>query len=265
MKKIIYCAALLMIVVTFGLYGIPDVTGAEKKPVAKKGGKAEQKAASIEAAGTLSKDHPEIPAGITCVDCHEVKLDAKTTATQAWLEGAYLKYNPGEGVMPQDKVKEEIAKFIGGRKGKRTFVLGTCINNTPLTTTADFSFDPETMTLYGLHEKGTVKLLHIKQNPRVSLNWHKEFENWGDVQCGQFIGTAELLDGTSPEFEKVLVDCYPYEEMAAKMKLEPAQAREMVKKGMVLSKITVNEVTLNLSAFEKQGMRKYQRWIRPAK
>ena len=81
----------------------------------------------------------------------------------------------------------------------------------------------------------------------------------------QFIGTAELIEGTNPEFEKVLLDIYPYEELATAMKIEPQQAREMVKKGMLLSKITINQVTVNSSAFEKDGMRKYQRWVRPAK
>ncbi len=148
------------------------------------------------------------------------------------------------------------------KNSKRTCVLGTSLNNVPLTTTADFAFDPDTMTLYGLHEKGTTKLLHIKQNPKVSLNWHEEFKTWGTVLCAQFIGTAELIDGSNPEFEKVLVEIYPYEELAKKMKIEPQQAREMIKKGMLLSKITVNQVTVNSSAFEKDGMRKYQRWMR---
>jgi len=48
------------------------------------------------------------------------------------------------------------------------------------------------------------------------------------------------------------------------MKIELPQAREMVKKGMVISKITCSQITVNNSAFEKTGMRKYQRWNRPA-
>ena len=231
---------------------------------------AEKKAAAkpkqIEAAASsLSANHPEIPQGVSCNDCHEVKLDAKTTATQAWLQGPYLKYAAGQGVMPQDQIKAEIAKIMLGKKLKRTCVLGTSLNNVPLTTTADFVLDPDTMTLYGLHEKGTTKLLHIKQNPKVSLNWHEEFKTWGTVLCAQFIGTAELIEGSNPEAEKILVDIYPYEELAKNMKIEPQQAREMIKKGMLISKITCNQITVNNSAFEKDGMRKYQRWERPAK
>lgn len=217
------------------------------------------------AASVISPDHPEIPEGVTCNDCHEVKLDAKTTATEVWLHGQYVKYAPGEGIMPQKRLKAEIVKLMGGKKQKRTCVLGTSLNNVPLTTTADFTLDPDTMTLYGLHEKGTTKLFHIQQNHKASLNWHEEFTSWGTVLCAQFIGTAELLDGTSPEFEKVLLDIYPYEELAKAMKIELKQAREMVKKGMILSKITCSQVTVNSSAFEKEGMRKYQRWNRAGK
>jgi hypothetical protein len=216
---------------------------------------------SATAAG-ISENHPEVEAGMSCVDCHSVKIDAQTSATQAWLSGEYLKFSAGQGVMPREELNKQILGILGGRKDKRTFVLGTCINNTPLTTTADFSLDPETMTLYGLHEKNTIKLFHIQQNPRVGMNWHEEFKSWGKVLCVQIIGHAELLEGTDPEFERILQDCIPYEELAAAMKLEPAQARAMIKAGMVMSKITAEQITVNSSAFEPLGFRKYQRWER---
>lgn len=212
----------------------------------------------------ISPDHPEVEAGLSCVDCHSVKLDAQTTATKGWLSGDYLKYAAGEGVMGQDDAKKAIVDIVGGCKEKRTFVLGTCINNTPLTTTADFTLDPETMTLYGMHEKGTTKLFHIQQNPRVSMNWHEEFKSWGKVLCVQVIGNAVLLEGSDPEFERVLTECIPYEELAAAMKLQPERARAMVKAGMVMSKITAEQITVNSSAFETLGFRKYQRWERTA-
>jgi len=222
---------------------------------------------SATAAG-ISENHPAVEAGMSCVDCHSVKLDAQTSATQAWLSGENLKFSAEVGVMQWEELNKQILGILGGRKDKRTFVLGTCINNTPLTTTADFSLDPETMTLYGLHEKNTIKLFHIQQNPRVSMNWHEEFKSWGKVLCVQVIGTAVLLEGSDPEFERVLTGCIPYEELAAAMKLDLEKARAMVKAGMVMSKITVDTVTINNSAFEQQGLRKYQRWERasaPAK
>lgn len=218
---------------------------------------------SANAAG-ISPDHPEVEAGLSCVDCHSVKLDAQTTATKVWLSGDYLKYAAGEGIMPREDVKKAIVEILGGRKHNRTFVLGTCINNTPLTTTADFVLDPQTMTLYGMHEKGTTKLFHIQQNPRVSMNWHEEFESWGKVLCVQAIGRAELLEGSDPEFDRVLTECIPYEELAAAMKIDTERARAMVKAGMLMSKITIDTVTVNNSAFEQNGLRKYQRWERAA-
>lgn len=251
---------ILCIIGALCLYG-----GFVAAETAKKGAqKVEKKAATkeIAASSMISKDHPEIPEGVSCVDCHEIKLDAKTTATEVWLRGKYVKYNEGEGVMEPEQVRQEIVKILGGKKQKRTCVLATSINNTPLSTTADFVLDPDTMNMYGLHEKGTTKLFHIMQNPRVSLNWHKEFETWGNVLCVQCIGTAELIDGTNPEMEKVLQDVYPYEEMGKAMKLEPQVARDMIKKGMLMTKITLKQVTVNNSAFEKDGKRKYQRWVR---
>jgi len=216
------------------------------------------------AAAGISPNHPVVEDGLSCVDCHSVKLDAQTTATKVWLSGNYLKYAAGEGIMPQQDVQKAFIDIVGGRKDKRTFVLGTCINNTPLTTTADFTLDPETMTLYGMHEKGTTKLFHIQQNPRVSMNWHEEFKSWGKVLCTQVIGHAVLLEGSEPEFDRVLTECVPYEELAAAMKIDPEKARAMVKAGMVMTKITINTVTIANTAFEQQGMRKYQRWERTA-
>jgi nitroimidazol reductase NimA-like FMN-containing flavoprotein (pyridoxamine 5'-phosphate oxidase superfamily) len=223
-----------------------------------------QKTPAVEIGATagISPDHPEIPAGVSCVDCHEVAVDAATSATEVWLRGNYIKYGEGEGIMPPERIRSAIVTMIGGKKQARTMVLATCINNTPLSTTADFVLDPATMTLYGLHEVNTVKLHHIRQNPRVSLNWHEDFESWGMVKCLQIIGRAELLEGTSPEFERVLIEMYPYEELARGMKLELGQAREMVRKGMLLSKISVAQVTANCSEFEKNGFRKYQQWKR---
>jgi nitroimidazol reductase NimA-like FMN-containing flavoprotein (pyridoxamine 5'-phosphate oxidase superfamily) len=264
MTKKVNMQCALIAVMALCLYGGFADADTAKKAAPAVSQKIEKKAASKEITATtmISKDHPEIPEGISCVDCHEIKFDAQTTATEVWMKGKYIKYNEGEGMMNADQVRQEIVKILGGKKQKRTCVLATCINNTPLSTTADFVLDPDTMTIYGLHEKGTTKLFHIMQNPRVSLNWHREFETWGNVLCVQCIGTAELVDGANPEMEKVLQGVYPYEDMAQAMKLEPQVAREMVKKGMLMTKITLHQVTVNNSDFEKEGKRKYQRWER---
>ncbi|MBN2031358.1 pyridoxamine 5'-phosphate oxidase family protein [bacterium] len=223
---------------------------------------AAKEAKAIEVEASLTDDHPAIEEGITCADCHEIKLDAKTTATQIWLTGEYLGFAKNEGAMTNEKVREEIIKAMGGKKKTGTCVLGTCINNTPMTTTAEFTLNPDTMTLHGMHEKGTAKLLHIKQNPRVSLNWHKEFIDWSDALCIQFIGHAELIEGTNPEFEKIMIDCLPYEKNATQRKITLDQARNMAKQMMIITKITVDEATITNMQFRKEGCRPWQRWMR---
>jgi len=226
---------------------------------------ASQEAKAIDVGASLSDDHPAIEEGVTCADCHEIKLDAKTTATQVWLTGNYLGFAPNEGVLSNDRVKDEIIKAMGGKKQTRTCVLATCVNNTPLTTTAEFTLDQDKMTLHGMHEKGTTKLLHIKQNPRISLNWHKEFTGWaGTTFCVQFIGHAEIVEATDPAFEKIMVDCIPYEKSAQERKVTLEQARGMAKQMMVITRITIDEATITNMEFRKEGVRPWQRWARKA-
>jgi hypothetical protein len=247
---------LFSIAFTWSSYGMTTLSAKDVKV------QAEKEAKPIEVEASLSDDHPVIEEGVTCADCHEIKLDAKTTATQVWLTGEYLGFAKNEGAMKNEKVKEEIVKAMGGKKKTGTCVLGTCINNTPTTTTAEFTLNPDTMTLHGIHEKGTAKLLQIKQNPRVSLNWHKEFTDWGLTLCVQFVGRAELIEGTDPEFEKILTDCIPYEKSAKQRKITLEQARTMVKQMMLITKIVVDEATITNMQFRKEGYRPWQRWTR---
>jgi nitroimidazol reductase NimA-like FMN-containing flavoprotein (pyridoxamine 5'-phosphate oxidase superfamily) len=225
---------------------------------------ASKEAKAIDVSASLSDDHPVIEEGVTCADCHEIKLDAKTTATQVWLAGNYLGFAPNEGVLTNERVKEEIIKAMGGKKQTRTCVLATCINNTPLTTTAEFTLDQDNMTLHGMHEKGTAKLLHIKQNPRVSLNWHKDFTGFAGTFCVQFIGHAEIVEATDPAFEKIMIDCIPYEKSATERKVTVEQARAMAKQMMVITRITIDEATITNMEFRKEGFRPWQRWTRKA-
>jgi len=223
---------------------------------------ASQEAKAIEVGASLSDNHPAIDEGVTCADCHEIKLDAKTTATQVWLAGNYLGFAPNEGAFTNDRVKEEIIKAMGGKKQTRTCVLATCINNTPLTTTAEFTLDQDNMTLHGMHEKGTTKLMHIKQNPRVSVNWHKDFTGFAGTFCVQFVGHAELIEGTDPAFEKIMIDCIPYEKSAQERKITPEQVRAVTKQMMLITRITIDEATITNMEFRKEGFRPWQRWTR---
>jgi len=247
---------LFSIALTWSSYGMTTLSAKEVKVQAAKEAKA------IEVEASLSDDHPAIEEGVTCADCHEIKLDAKTTATQVWLTGEYLGFAKNEGAMKNEKVKEAIIEVMGGKKHFKTCVLSTCINNVPLSTTAEFVLDEDKMTLHSMHEKGTEKLLHIKQNPRVSLNWHKEFTGFAFTLCIQFGGHAELIEGSDLEYERILKEVIPYEERATARKLPLDKARAMFKQMMLISKITVDEATITDMRFRKKGYRPWQRWTR---
>ena len=269
MKKLILgCIAVLTVICFIGYCG---AIAAEKKASKDQKKSAQQtKAKSIDAAATLDSNHPPYEPGYTCNDCHEIKVDAKTTATQIWLYGESPGKKAGEGVMPKDKLWQEILKVIGGKKFEsHTYVLGTCMNNVPLTTTAEFTLNPEKKVLYGFHEKGTEKLNQIKNNPKVSLNWHKEFKSFADFCCVQIKGHAELIESKDPEFEQALINFLPYERGARvpqdatphQREEHLKQFRESLKKGgFVISKIYIDQITMATIEFTKEGFRRYQRW-----
>ena len=264
------CLGLFLIVsfvtVCSGLFAAQEASKPKTEPA------APAEAKSIDAAAAYESTHPAIEPGLACNDCHEIKLDANTTATQLWLSGEWGAKKAGEGIMPRDQVWQEIVKVIGGIKtDSKTFVLATSINNVPLTTTAEFTLDSEKKVLYGFHEAGTEKLVHIRNNPQVSLNFHEEFVGFtGNYLCCQIRGRAELLDGTSPEFEQVMINFLPYEEGARVPKDATPQQREEqlakwrqgVKNSFFISKITIDRITIISRDFAKQGLRMAQRWER---
>lgn len=216
----------------------------------------------IEVNASIGEDHPEIEEGISCNDCHEVKLDAKTTATEVWLTGDYLKWKAGEGIMEKEKVWERIVEIFKQKGFKRTFVLATSFNNRPSTTTAEFALDPKKKVLYGLHEKGTTKLMHIKHNPYVSLNWHREFDdNFANIICIQVVGKAELFDGSAKAFEEGL-SVYPYQYGAVARKLTDEQWKTIIKKEMIMTRITIETITLVDGSLAGSDYRTSQRWTR---
>lgn len=248
--------ALLAGILIWGVYGTDNGYGEEEK----KAVPAEAK--PIDADASITDEHPAIEEGVTCNDCHEVKLDAYTTATEAWLVGDYLKWKAGEGMMPKEKVWERVVEIFKGKDFKRTMVLGTSFNNRPTTTTAEFALDPKQKFLYGLHEKSTAKLIHIKLNPYVCLNWHLEFDdNFLNTLCIQVVGKAEILDGTSKEFEEGL-RVYPYQYGAAARKITVEQWKEIIKKEMLMLKITIDEVILVDGSLAGTEYRTSQKWTR---
>ena len=105
--------------------GYQGMLSAADKKARNEQGKAEQaaKAKAIDTSATLDSTHPEVEAGFSCNDCHEIKLDAKTTATQVWLSGESPGKKTGEGLMPKEKVWEAVVK---DHRRKETGVQNLC-------------------------------------------------------------------------------------------------------------------------------------------
>ena len=264
-RCIAFTVSTFLIVGLCGLLAASEEKSQKKEP-------AQSEAKSIDATSAADNNHPPIEPGLSCNDCHEIQLDANTTATQLWISGEWGAKEAGEGVMPKEQLWEEIVKILGGIKmDSKTYVLGTSLNNIPLTTTAEFTLDPQKKVFYGFHEQGTEKLLHIQNNPHVSLNWHKEFVGFGgDYLCCQIWGRAELIDGASPEYEQILIDFLPYEDGARVPRDANPQQREEhlkkfrqgIKKGFYICKITIDRITVISLDFSKQDFRRVQRWER---
>jgi nitroimidazol reductase NimA-like FMN-containing flavoprotein (pyridoxamine 5'-phosphate oxidase superfamily) len=150
----------------------------------------------------LTEDHPEYARGMVCVECHEVAFDAITTSTKIFL----LNYKQ----LSNDEVWKRIETFLPGRE---RFVLTTVYNNEPTATTVDMVLDKGEKCLYVLCEKGTEKLMHIKQNPRVCAVHFKGWtlaeaerdkklkQEWISVQIR---GNAEVIPPSDPQFETLV-------------------------------------------------------------
>jgi len=247
--------AVLSSLLIIGIYAANATAETENKP-------AESTAKKIEATATIESDHPAVEEGISCNDCHEITLDANTAATQAWLTGDYLKFKAGEGIMPRDQLWNRIVDIFKQKDNKRTMVLATAVNNNPLTTTAEYAIDPENGILYGLHEKSTEKLFHIRNNPSVCLNWHREFDdNFLNTLCIQVVGKAEIISGTDKRFLQGL-DIYPYQYGAAPRKMTVEQWKNIIIKEMEMTKIVIEQITLVDGQLAKSDFRTSQRWIR---
>jgi uncharacterized pyridoxamine 5'-phosphate oxidase family protein len=156
----------------------------------------------IKADQVLTEDHPEYARGMVCVECHEVAFDAITTSTKIFL----LNYRQ----LSNDEVWKKIETFLPGRE---RFALTTVYNNEPTATTVDMVLDRDEKCLYVLCEKGTEKLMHIKQNPRICAVHFKGWtlaeaeqdkslkKEWISVQIR---GNAEVIPPGDPQFGKLV-------------------------------------------------------------
>ncbi len=156
----------------------------------------------IKADQVLTKDHPEYARGMVCVECHDVGFDAVTNSTRQFM----LNYSQ----LPNDKVWGKIVVFLPGRE---RFVLATSFNNKPIATTVDMVMDKVEKVFYVLCEKGTEKLMQIRQNPQVCA---ASFQGWKlsearknkdlkkEWRSVQIRGTAEVIESRDPRFEELL-------------------------------------------------------------
>jgi len=192
-------------------------------------------------------------------------IDGVTCATETWLYGKFSGFEPGAGIMTNQQIQQHIAEYMGGRKDNRIVMLSSTYNNYPVATPAEYTLDPDTMTLYGIHETNTEKLLQIERNPYVSLSLHEEFNDFeSQIKSVQVKGVAVIIDGSDPEFECILADILPFEEEYGKYfpDLSPEALIQLLKVATVLTKITLYEATLADTTFKASGFRPYQRWLR---
>ena len=77
----------------------------------------------------------------------------------------------------------------------------------------------------------------------------------------QFMGTAELFEGTTKEFDEGL-SIYYFEYGAEAQKIPVEQMKQMMKKGMIMTRITVDQITITDSTLKNEGFRTRQRWTR---
>jgi len=189
----------------------------------------------------LKKDHPEIET-LACMECHVIKTDTVTTATQRFLAR--------EGAIGNEKLWEEIVAFFGKRQ---SCVLATSINNEPYVTTIDFALDPMNKVMYALSEKGTRKLGQMKMNPKVALEYHQP-RDWNAkiFRCLQMRGEAQVLSAGDPRFDEGLKI------------FEPQLEVEVIKRGMDMTFFTPKEILFYDNLRKEKGLNIFQLWMRQA-
>jgi len=198
----------------------------------------------------LPPEHQEIDLKTSCMICHNYKIDATTTATKQMVRVGRK--------LDKDVLWKRIAEHLGGGKQTKTMVMATSLNNIPLTTTCDQMLDPKEKILYAFYEIGTEKLSHLRENPYVSLQWHKPWENdFSKVLCVQVRGSAKLFDGSSTEIEEGIKIYFPT--------IPEENRKELlsrVKVNMVMCKTTIDQLILFEGTLLTQGLSSYQMWRR---
>jgi nitroimidazol reductase NimA-like FMN-containing flavoprotein (pyridoxamine 5'-phosphate oxidase superfamily) len=146
----------------------------------------------------MSNAHMSYPRGMTCAECHNVEFDGKTSATEQFMANF--------PAMSNAEIWKKIEVFLPGRERFALTTVST--DNEPLATTVDMVLDQDEKVLYVVSEKGTEKLLHLRENPAVGA---VRFKGWTVADGGkqewrsvQIRGTAEMLDSSDPMFMELL-------------------------------------------------------------
>jgi len=187
----------------------------------------------------MPDDHQEIET-VACMECHTIKTDAVSTATKRFLER--------EGTLKNEELWKEIVEFFGKRQST---VLATTINNEPYVTTIDFALDPVRKVFYALSEKGTRKLIQIKMNPKVALEYHQP-RDWKTkvFRCLQMRGEARTFTADDPQFDEGL------------RIFEPQIDVEMIKRGMDMTCFTPQEILFYDNLRKERRLNIFQLWER---
>jgi len=211
--------------------------------------------------GDKPKNHIPYDEEIACAKCHPIKIkdiDGYSSATIT-IKKSKL------GEMPKAELEDRIAEVLGGKKGREIYVLSTSYNNKPLATVIEFVIDPETLTFYSMSEKQTEKLFHIYENSQVSFAYVKPAENYFKDTLGvQVVGTAKLLTGKDPEFEKGLEIYLPsLLPMLPTPLNDPAQLnafKEKIRGSKIMTRITPERIVLKDISLRAKGLRLTQIW-----
>ncbi|MDL2220136.1 hypothetical protein LJC55_00525 [Eubacteriales bacterium OttesenSCG-928-N14] len=173
------------------------------------------------------------------VACGEGKTDAqleaegwvKNPAENGWikkeepdsLSGSSYKLDP-EKQLTQEQIRQLAMEYLRGweytkENGKTVwsyremYPIATSKGGNPGISSVEYVLDPETMCLYTGNEKGTQKMIHMKENPYVELYWVKQiaeedyipqrndyWASYGVKICGRYIEIEP--DMNDPEFIK---------------------------------------------------------------
>lgn len=194
--------------------GAEEVTAEKATPKAVNVGAGEMGVAAVVIEGgpikadqVLTPGHPPYGRGMVCVECHQVAFDAVTTSTKQFM----MNYPR----LSNEEVWKKIEAFLPGRE---RFVLTTVYNNEPTATTVDMVLDKEEKCLYVLCEKGTEKLMHIRQNPRICAVHYAGWtvaeaqqnkgakQEWRSVQIR---GNAQVIPPGDPQFDALVAKYKP--------------------------------------------------------